>query len=107
VAGIVMLGVGSAKYSQAKDDCGGDPTNCTPRDSSIDPDDAIAAGNTGRDLQGAGYVVGAVGVVAIGAGLIWHFLAPDGQDGASTGTAWQIQPVLGPEVQGLTLGARF
>jgi hypothetical protein len=99
IAGGVMLGVGSGDVSSANTACPSHQ-NCAQ--------DIANKGNTGRGLETAGVITGAVGVVAVGAGLIWHFTEPTTpRTGSAPAPGTQMTPVVAPGYAGLSLGGSF
>ncbi len=93
ITGVVLYVVGSGDVSSALSSC---PTrsNCSP--------DVASQGNDGRTLKTAGAIAGGVGLGAVAAGLLWHFLEKPASP--APGAAF-IRPELSPGYAGVELGA--
>jgi hypothetical protein len=96
IGGVVMYVVGSGDISSALSTC---PTRmaCAP--------EVASQGNTGRSLKTAGAIVGGVGLGAVAAGLIWHFVERPGSPSAPAAGARFIRPELSPGYAGITVGS--
>ncbi len=100
IAGAVLLGVGSSKISDAESIC--------PSHDQCDDLEARELGNDGLTLQRAGGGVFAVGLLAIGGGLVWYFLgsgSSSSQAGSPTGL--DVGVSVGPAYQGFSLTGSF
>jgi hypothetical protein len=123
ITGVVVFALGAKDVSDAEQKC---PTHETCTDPA-----ARDTGNTGRTLETAGIVVGAVGIAAAAGGLVWHFM--EGPPSSSSGSlrvrngngagapseegpranaslrakALLPHPVLAPGYAGLSVGASF
>jgi tetratricopeptide (TPR) repeat protein len=98
IAGVVMLAVGIDKINEADDEC--------PNRKNCDPEIADL-GNEGRTLQGIGIAGAAVGVAAVGAGLLWYFLTGDDSPAPATARAVTVQPLVSPWTAGVSVSAAF
>jgi hypothetical protein len=99
ITGAILLPIGIGKVNDANNAC---PTRmgCAPN--------IASQGNSGRSLEGAGYVVGGIGLAAVIGGLLWHFLEPTGPSTtATTGVAPVPVPVVGPGYAGVSAGGAF
>jgi hypothetical protein len=92
--GLVTI-IGSGKVSDAEKTCNASH-QCT------DPA-AIDKGNSGRNMETIGVIVGSVGLAAVIGGLVWHFVEPTTpkQDGA------RVVPQVAPGYGGLSVVGRF
>jgi hypothetical protein len=96
VAGAVILAVGVSDVSSADSACK-TRMRCDP---------AVAnKGNNGRDLEPVGYAVGAVGLAAVAAGLVWYFT--ETPSGTPTAGFVRVTPLVAPGYAGLSLGGGF
>jgi tetratricopeptide (TPR) repeat protein len=100
IAGAVLLGVGTKKISDAEVIC--------PDHDSCNDESARSLGNEGLGLQNAGAAVLAIGVVAVGAGLVWFFVSDSGDDpGSAKAGALLPSLVVTPGFIGAGLQGRF
>jgi len=97
VGGILTV-VGAGKVSDAEKSCNANH-QCT------DPT-AIDKGNSGRNTETIGIIVGSVGLAAVIGGLVWHFIEPTGPKASTTGKPF-VSPQFAPGYGGLSVGARF
>jgi hypothetical protein len=95
--------VGSGQVSSATGTC--DPnTHVCPNSSA--GSSAVSQGNSGRSNETVGVVVGSVGLAAVAAGLIWHFVEPTGPSDQTTARP-VVTPQVGPGYAGVGVGGRF
>ncbi|MBW2455589.1 MAG: hypothetical protein JRI68_13805, partial [Deltaproteobacteria bacterium] len=100
VVGAVLLGVGSSKVNDAESKC--------PSHDECDNEDARALGNEGLTLQRAGGGVFAVGLLAIGGGLVWYFLgSKDSASQAFATPSLDVGVTVSPAYSGLSLTGSF
>ena len=96
VAGVVVYSVGAGDVSSAEKTC--------PNHKNCNDPSAQSTGNSGRTLETAGVVVGAVGVAGVVGGLLWHFMEPVSSSSSSGGA---VSPVVAPGYAGVSLGGKF
>jgi hypothetical protein len=99
-AGVVLFVVGAGDVSTAEARCGGDRTKCKAGSDQANSD-AVSLGNTGRTLETVGAIAGGAGVVAVAAGLWWHFSEHPSAERAS------VRPVVAPGYAGVGVGGSF
>jgi hypothetical protein len=100
IAGSVLLGVGSGKVNDAELLC--------PSHTDCDNEEARLLGNDGLTLQRAGGGVFAVGLLAIGGGLVWYFLGGSSSSQRTTSaTGLEVGVSVGPAYNGLGLTGSF
>lgn len=104
VVGAILLPIGLGNISAAEKLC---PLNAaTGKRECGTNTDAKAQGNTGRTEVGAGGALLGIGLAAAAGGLAWQFLANKPKPlPARAGV--QLTPVLGPQVNGVTLSGSF
>ena len=99
-AGAALLAVGLSDVSDAEKVC--------PNHNACDNADARSKGNSGRSLETIGVIVGGVGVAAVAAGLVWHFVEPtDAVRPASASSKARVSPDVRPGYAGLSLVGSF
>ena len=70
---------------------------------------AASDGNTGRTLEPVGITAGSIGLAALTAGLIWHFVEhpSKSETGKSekgpAATGLRISPILAPRAAGISV----
>ncbi len=98
VTGGILTVLGAGKVSDAEKTCDANHKCSDPQ--------AITKGNDGRNMETIGVIVGSVGLAAIAAGLVWHFVEPTGpKQAARLGPV--VTPHVAPGYAGLSVGARF
>jgi hypothetical protein len=103
VGGTILYGVGMGQVSSAESVCG---TNHECPGTSAGQS-ALSQGNSGRTDETVGVIVDSVGLAAIAAGLIWHFVERTGPADQKAALHPVVTPQLAPGYAGLGLGARF
>ena len=104
ITGVVLIIVGQGKVKASKDGClNGDPTKCVPPVLTTDGKDRQALNTSGTTLSNVGLVSSIVGVLAVGGGLIWHFVEPTEAKPAAA----KLTPEVAPGYAGLTLSGAF
>ena len=99
-AGAALLAVGLSDVSDAEKVC--------PNHNACDNADARSKGNSGRSLETIGVIVGGVGVAAVAAGLVWHFVEPtDAARPASASSTARVSPDVRPGYAGLSVVGSF
>jgi hypothetical protein len=103
VTGGVLYGVGGGQVSSAEQNCGSlHQCPAGPSQSS-----EISQGNSGRTNETIGVTVGSVGLAAVVAGVVWHFVEPtDGKEQPKSGRT-TLTPQVGPGYGGLGLAGTF
>jgi tetratricopeptide (TPR) repeat protein len=94
IGGAIMFPVGAGDVSTAADQC---PSRKDCAGSVADK------GNLGRTLETVGPIVGAAGLVSIGAGLVWLLTAKPSGAPASGGAF--VTPVVAPGYAGVAFGS--
>lgn len=102
VGGLVYLG-GKSKVSDSEETCPDRVCPTTPEGQAAQSD-----GDDGRKQMTIGGVVAGVGLVGVAGGLAWHFFFdnPEGDSGTAKPNT-TMQPTLGPDYAGVTLGGSF
>lgn len=106
VTGVVLLIVGQGKVRASKLGCTNGAKDCDPKDVTPPSDggrNRQDLNNSGTTLSNVGLITGVVGVVAVGGGLLWHFLEPTGPKPAAA----TLTPEVSPGYAGISLSGAF
>jgi hypothetical protein len=103
VGGSGLYGVGTGQVSSAESVCGANH-QCPGTSAG---QSALSQGNSGRTEETVGVVVGSVGLAAVAAGLIWHFVERTGPADQKAARHPVVTPQVAPGYAGLGLSARF
>jgi hypothetical protein len=99
VTGVILLAVGAGKVSDASKQCASGHTLCATQS-------AVDSGNSGRTLEGVGFVAGGVGIAAAAAGVIWLVVGSSGSGSSAAKLDGPIlSPVVAPGYAGLALSS--
>jgi tetratricopeptide (TPR) repeat protein len=98
VTGALLLASGSGKVSSANNAC---PSHLGC------PQSVADMGNSGRSLEAVGIVAGIAGIVAVGAGLVWHFTESGSAPATATTRGTTLTPVVTPGFAGMSFGGSF
>jgi hypothetical protein len=94
---LIFGAVASSKFNTAKQDCGGDLSNCPGDQFQL----ARSAFNTANTSATVSTVLFAVGTAAIAGAAVAWFTAPSAK--VEQRTAWHVTPVVDPHGAGLVL----
>ena len=103
VTGGVLYGVGGGQVSSAEQNCG--PNHQCPAGPSQSTE--ISQGNSGRTNETIGVAVGSVGLAAVIAGVVWHFVEPSGGKEQPKSGRPVLTPQMGPGYAGMGLAGTF
>ena len=103
ITGGVLFGVGTNQVSTAEVQCPPPSHQCLPGT----PSSVTNSGNSGRVNETVGVTVGSVGLAAVAAGLIWHFVESTGPADQKAAVGPVVTPQFGPGYAGLGLGGQF
>lgn len=110
VLGGVLLGVGLASQSGARDDAESivsDGGRCEPASADFESrcDDMISSGNSANLLTGIGGAALGVGAATAAVGLVWALSS--GGSGSADGTGLLVLPATSPSSAGVLASGRF
>jgi hypothetical protein len=103
ITGGVLFGVGTNQVSTAEVDCPPPQHQCI----SGTPSSVTSDGNSGRVNETVGVVVGSVGLAAVAAGLIWHFVEGTGPADQKGAARPLVTPQVGAGYAGVGLEGQF
>jgi hypothetical protein len=101
VTSLIFGAVASSKFNTAKQDCGGDLSNCPGSQFAL----AQSAFNTAHTTATVSTVLFAVGAAAVAGGAVAWFTAPGAKE--QQRTAWHVVPVADPHGGGLVFVGRW